>query len=117
MGIGAQFSRLKVWLALDNLIYSDLNGEFNNLLNNLYPAKIGGNSATLAQMQATTNPGTVGAENLQTSLQGEIQTLRFMIDAITGGAQWYSAPTTNLSALEAITNLPSNRISSGRAVN
>ena len=56
-------------------------------------------SSNVAQMQSTTNPGGVGSESLATTLSGELERLRYQMQQVTGGAQWYSAPTNNLAGL------------------
>ena len=53
-------------------------------------------SATVAQMQAITDPGAVATESLATDLEGEIRRLRFVINRLGGLAQWYEAPIANV---------------------
>lgn len=93
----AVFSRIKTWVSNEILTASDLNGEFNNILNNMQPDGIEDASSNVAAMQATADPGGVGTESLATTLLGEIQRLRFVIKRIVG-PQWYSAPVINLSS-------------------
>lgn len=100
----ALFSRIKTWVSGETLFASDLNGEFDNLLNNTAPASIEDFSTNTAQMQSTADPGGVGSESLATSLAGEIQRLRFVLKRILNEAQWYVAPTTTLSAGGIVTN-------------
>lgn len=75
-------------------LYNEFNGNIDN--NNvkasagIAPSKIDDYSTNATQMQTTTDPGDVGSESLPTSLQGEIERLRFKIKQIVGGAQWYS---------------------------
>lgn len=98
----AVFTRVKTWVSNEVLTASDLNSEFNNLLNNTIPASIEDYSADVATMQSTTDPGGVGSESLATTLAGEIQRLRYKIKQGFGGAQWYSAPsipTTSIADL------------------
>jgi hypothetical protein len=95
---GALFSRAKTWVA-EILNYTDLNTEFDNILNNLYPEKIDDGSATVAQMQTTTDPYPGAVASLPTSLQGEIQRLRYVIAQITGETYWYIDPDTTIAAL------------------
>jgi hypothetical protein len=87
--MGATFSRIKTWTS-EILTATDLNAEFNNILNNLTPAGTDDASATLSDMQTIVDP-TGGS--LATSLAGELQRLRYMIKAISGGAYWYSTPS------------------------
>jgi len=53
-------------------------------------------SATVAQMQTTTDPGGVGTESLPTDLEGEIRRLRFAINRLAATAQWYGAAIANM---------------------
>ncbi|MCE5336834.1 MAG: hypothetical protein LLG06_19830 [Desulfobacteraceae bacterium] len=78
---------------------ADLNAEFDNILNNLTPAGMDDASANLAAMQATADPYPAGSASLATSLAGELQRLRFLIKQITGEAQWYIDPDTDLATV------------------
>lgn len=97
MAAGPVFPRIKTWVSNEVLTASDLNTEFNNLLNNTIPASIDDYSTDVATMQSTTDPGGVGTESLATTLAGEIVRLRYAIKRIIGGAQWYSTPVINLA--------------------
>ena len=112
---GANFPRVKVWVASEDVVYSDLNAEFDNILNNLTAANVDDFSASVSQMQSTVDPGEVGTESLATSVAGEIQRLRFLIAEITGEDEWYESPVSSLLGLSnAIgTGLTDNRIVSG----
>lgn len=93
----ALFSRIHVWVSNEILTASDLNNEFNNLLNNSVASSIVGASADVASMQSTADPGGVGTESLASSVSGELQRLRFAIKRIINQAQWYVAPVGSLS--------------------
>jgi len=93
---GATFSRNKVWDA-EILTASDLNSEFDNILNNLTPAGIDDESASDAAAQATKDPYPGGSLLKATSLQEEIQQLRYLIKQITGESQWYIDPDVSLA--------------------
>lgn len=93
----AVFSRIKNWIAGEVLTASDLNAEFDNILNNMQPTGIEDASADVSAMQANTDPGGVGTESLATNLLGEIQRLRFVIKRLVG-AQWYVDPGRSLQA-------------------
>lgn len=93
----AVFTRVKTWVSNEVLTASDLNGEFNNLLNNTIPLSIEDYSADVSTMQTTADPGGVGTESLATTLAGELQRLRYKIKQIMNGAQWYSTPVGSLS--------------------
>lgn len=93
----ALYSRVKTWVT-EVLSASDLNAEFDNIITkNSDTTYITGASADTTAMQNTTSPGAVGSESLATNVLGEIQRLRFAIKRITGAAQWYSAPTFDLT--------------------
>lgn len=76
---GATFSRVKTWNAGDTLTASDLNAEFNNVLNNLTPAGVDDYSATTTEMRSTADPYPGSVESQATSLQGEIERLRYQV--------------------------------------
>jgi len=96
--MGATFSRVKNWVA-EILTYTDLNAEFNNILTNLTPAGVDDESTNATAMQATADPYPGATESLATSLQGEIQRLRYVIKQITGETQWYIDPDTTIAAI------------------
>lgn len=113
----ATFNRLHNW-ALDEIITTAaLNAEFDNILTNLDPSGLGGWSATVAQMRLVTSPGAIGSESLATALSGEIQRLRYMIQAILGSnaAQWYATPVTDLTQIRSAlgSTLATSKITSG----
>lgn len=85
----ALFSRVHVWVSNEVLTASDLNNEFNNLLTNAVSTSYIGYSASVNQMKTTVTPGTVGNESLASSIADEITRIRFMLQAIVGGSQWY----------------------------
>jgi hypothetical protein len=93
----AVFSRIKTWVSNEVLTAADLNGEFNNILNNMDPEGIEDASASVSDMQATTNPGGSGSESLATDLLGEIKRLRYVVQRIVG-TYWYTDPTRYLTA-------------------
>jgi len=113
---GANFPRIKTWVSTEEVTYSDLNAEFDNILNNLTAAMVDDFSSNVSQMQSTTDPGEVGTESLATSVAGELARLRFLINEITGEDEWYESPVSSLAGLaNAIgTGLTDNRLVSGR---
>lgn len=115
---GGLFSRVKTWASLEALTNEDLNAEFDNIIANFLPTKMDDYSVTVVQMQIQTSPGGVGTESQATSLAGEIERLRFVINRIIGSTYWYEAPATNLSSINTLftsfAGLPNNRIESGR---
>ncbi|NJM93942.1 MAG: hypothetical protein HC842_04105 [Cytophagales bacterium] len=76
---GGLFFRIKNWISKESVKASDLNAEFNNIIDNLKPDKFDDYSLDVTQMQEVANPGATGSESLPTTLAGEIQRLRFAI--------------------------------------
>lgn len=109
---GATFSRIKNWTT-EVLSNTDLNAEIDNILNHLDPTGVGDYSDTATMMQIQTSPGSQGSESLATSLAGEIERLRFVIQRIMGSSTtyWYDQPSATLSDVSS--GLPANRIISG----
>ena len=99
----AVFTRTKTWVSNEVLTASDLNAEFNNLLNNTIPASIEDYSADVSTMQSTTDPGGSGTESLATTLAGEITRLRYKIKQLMNGTYWYSTPVSTLGNLGILT--------------
>lgn len=93
--MGATFSRLKTWAA-EILTYSDLNAEFDNILTNLTPAGIDDESASDAAARATSDPYPAGSLSRATSLQGELQQLRYLVNQLTGMTYWYQDPVDTI---------------------
>lgn len=74
---------------LTALIY---NADHVNHITNQNPEMTGAYSDSVGEFQTTFDPGGVGSENLPASLADELGALRFAIQAIAGGAQWYDVP-------------------------
>lgn len=113
---GSLLPRVKTWVDDEDVSYSDLNAEFDNTLLAMQPLYIDDYSATVTQMQTTTDPGEVGTESQATTLAGEIARIRHMLIEITGQDEWYESPSSSLAGLaNAIgTGLTNNRLVSGR---
>lgn len=115
--MGATFPRIKTW-ANEIATNTDLNAEFDNILNNLGPAGVDDYSTSIAQMKLQTSPGALGSESLATALSGELERLRYVIQRMVGSSTtyWYEAPPSTLTDLVASlgSGLPPNRIVSGR---
>lgn len=73
------------------------NEDHQNHVNNNVAQSIDDYSSSVAQMQATTDPGEVGSESLADSLAAELERLRFAIAEAKGTNQWYETPVNNLS--------------------
>jgi len=91
------YTRVKTWSSGEILTAADLNAEFNNEINNAIPSSIDDYSTNAAQMQSIVSPGDVGTESLATSLSGELERLRYVLNRMIGGSQWYSAPPLSLT--------------------
>lgn len=101
--MGATFGRLKVWVK-ERLKYSDLNAEFNNILNNLTPSGVDDYSTNNAEMRSTADPAPYNSSNVQveslaTSTAGELQRLRYVLRRFFGSTYWYTDPGRCLAAL------------------
>lgn len=84
----------------DDLITADLwNNEFENIYTNLTPAGMDDYSATDGEMQTTTDPYPGSVVSRPTSLQGELERIRYLIKQVTGKTYWYQDPDTDLTAL------------------
>lgn len=117
---GALFPRLTTWNSSADLstatFLTQLNAEFDNILNNLLPTGIDDYSINVTQMQIQTDPGEVGSESLATTLAGEFARLRFAIKEMKGTTYWYSTAASSIAELASALGggLPANRVSSGR---
>lgn len=122
--MGLSFARIKQWLGYENITNTDLNAEFNNILNKAGADTLSGanstsgSTPTVVSMQATESPGNVGTEVLSNTTQEDIKQLRFQLSQIIGGSQWYSPPATNIAqintALSGSGSIPASRVISGR---
>jgi hypothetical protein len=75
------------------------NADQQNHIDNQIPTMTDDYSVSVAQMQSTTDPYPSSAESQATSLAGELERLRYVITQISGKAQWYIDPETDLAAL------------------
>ncbi len=109
------YSRIKTWGSADTILGSDLNAEFDNVLNNFNPEMLAGYSQNQAQMQIQTAPGGVGSESLAVSIAGELERLRFQLAAIQGTTYWYQTPAQTIAQLNSALGAASlnNKITSG----
>ena len=76
-------------LTLTAAIY---NADHQNHIDNHIPAQMDDYSSSVAQMKTKTDPGENGSESQATTLAGELERIRFILNELTGGAQWYSSP-------------------------
>lgn len=113
------FSRLKTWAKGENLKSADLNAEFNNMISNIGPNLMSGDSANVAQMQTQVNPGSQGSESLAQTTSDEIERLRYVLSRIIGQSFWYDTPALSIAEVNTLISQgnftpPPNRIVSGK---
>lgn len=77
------------------------NAEFANIYNNFIPAGLDDYSLNDAQMQVQVDPFPGAATSRPTSLQGELERIRFVLAAITGKTYWYQPPDATVATLKA----------------
>jgi len=92
-------SRIKTWVTDETLTAAQLNAEFNNILDNLDPTHIDDESANDGAAQATSDPYESSSLVRATSLELEIQQLRYLIAQITGETYWYIDPDASIANL------------------
>ena len=93
------YSQIKTAVTGDILTATDYNNEHQNHITNNDPSAINDDSPTVAQMKVTVDPGESGTESLATTLQGEIERLRFAIVDLKGTSFWYQTPTKTLAQM------------------
>jgi len=113
---GSLQPRVKTWVSTEDVVYSDLNAEFDNVLLAMQPLLTDDYSTDVTQMQTATDPGEVGSESKATTLAGELARLRFIIKEITGENYWYESPIASLTGISNAIGggLSPNRLVSGR---
>ena len=98
-------SVFRSWNTGDTVTAGDLNSSFTTAaVTNSTPQCLDDYSATVSQMQTTTDPYASGTESLATSTAGELERLRFMFKQIFGLTNWYrhdQAPTFSFSHINA----------------
>jgi hypothetical protein len=73
------------------------NTDHQNHINNHNTTQIDDYSSSVAEMKTTTDPYASESESQATSLAGEIERIRFQLDQVIGGGQWYHDPNISLS--------------------
>jgi len=110
----ALLSRIKIWVTGEILTASDLNAEFDNIIDSgLTNVNIIGSSADVTAMRVVVDPGEVGSESLASNNTGEVQRLRNLIKEITGKTQWYETPPFNLANTLLTTTATNPSVASG----
>lgn len=95
----AQFTTPLIVVIPGQLITASLwNGEFQNNFTNLNPLGIGAYSDTDTQMQTATDPFPSGTSR-PTSMGGELERIRYILDLIIGKTYWYEHPSITLESL------------------
>lgn len=69
------------------------NADRQAMVDNAMPQMIDDYSASVAQMQATTNPFPGGSPSLAQNLAGEIERIRYVLKSFNPAGQWYELPT------------------------
>lgn len=88
--MGATFSKVKTVISGETILASDRNAEFDNILDNLDPSGVDDASANNTAMDATADPNPGGTQSKATSLLGEIQRLRFIVQEMQGSGKWWT---------------------------
>lgn len=88
--MGATFARSRTFVANEILTAVNLNAVETNILNNFTPAGMDDYSANVTEMRVTTDPYPAAAESLATSLQGELERLRYVALQKHGLPYYYS---------------------------
>lgn len=91
--MGATFARSRTFVAGETLTATNLNGVETNILNNFTPGGMDDYSADVTTMRIVTDPYPASVESLATSLQGELERIRYVIAQITGETYWFKDPT------------------------
>jgi hypothetical protein len=63
--------------------------EYDNIISNALPAKFDDYSATTGQMDSTKDPYPGSVQSLATSLAEELEHIRWVLDEMHGGTEWY----------------------------
>lgn len=94
-------SQYQVVIAGQLITASLWNGMELNIINNgLVPSGIDDYSTNDAQMQTQTDPYPSGATSRPTSLQGELERLRYQFDNIIGKTYWYEDPDVDIATFK-----------------
>ncbi len=94
-------SQYQVVIAGQLITASLWNGMELNIINNgLIPAGIDDYSANDTEMQTMTDPFPAGATSRPTSLQGEMERLRYQFDNVIGKTYWYEDPDVDIATFK-----------------
>jgi len=87
-------------IAGQTITASERNAEFENIDTNFVPAGMDDYSATDGEMQTSTDPYPGGATSRPTSLQGELERLRYVIAQLSGETYWYQDPDISIASFK-----------------
>tara|TARA_Y100000310_G_C20664605_1_gene806773 strand:- start:955 stop:1326 length:372 start_codon:yes stop_codon:yes gene_type:complete len=92
------------------------NADHQNHIDNHDPEQIDDYSPDNATFQTMTDPYPTSSESLPTTLAGELERIRYQLDQIIGGSQWYhDMPATNGDLTTISTSIASLDSSTNRA--
>ena len=86
---GAQCGVYKTYAEHEVLLHADLNASFERTVTANSATCVDDYSSSTSQMRATADPYPGSSESLATSLAGEIERLRYQLNALIGKAYWY----------------------------
>ena len=90
--MGYPYSMTYTVSAGDTILAAHYNTANNEHINNNIPESIDDYSANATEMKATADPYPAGSESLATTLDGELQRIRYVINQILKSTQWYIFP-------------------------
>lgn len=76
------------------------NNEYSNIYDNFTPAGMDDYSVNDTQMQTATDPYPASATSRPTSLQGEIERIRYQLASILGETYWYIDPDVDIATMK-----------------
>lgn len=89
----------KTWVTGEVLTAGDLNSSFTTAITNSDPSSINDYSVNVATMRTTADPYPASAESLATTLAGELERVRYVINQLNGTAQWYIDPSSSIETI------------------
>jgi hypothetical protein len=92
------------------------NADHENHITNDIPGQMDDYSSTVTQMRSATDPGEDGTEVLPTSLAGELERIRWVLNEIVGKSYWYETPVTDLKTVDSDIDSLNTLVDSGQAV-
>lgn len=93
----AQCGVFKTWTLNEVLESADLNGAFGRTVTANVASCTAGDSGSVGQMQVVVDPYPASSESLATTVQGELERLRYQLKAVVGKSQWYEVIDNSLA--------------------